>query len=379
MKTITFWVISVFCLAFFAGCGGSGSESETPNLSRIRGVWLTNVDSDVLESPQAIREAVDFLHEHGFNTLFPVVWNQGYTLYPSDIMEREFGIPVHPDFEGFDFLACLTNYAHEKGFLVIPWFEFGFSSSYNANGGHILREKPHWAAKDRVGNLLTKNNFEWMNPYHPEVRDFIKSLVLEVVEKYDVDGIQGDDRLPANPIEGGYSEYTVNSYKEEHRGQEPPADFRNPDWQRWRGDILNAFAKDLYRSVKEVDPHLIVSWAPNIYPWAYDEYLQDWPAWIKGGYCDLMIPQIYRYDLEAYQKALATIHPDTLGLPEDHCPIVPGILLNLGKYTMDDAFLRAVITHNRDMGYEGEVFFFYEGLRKDNNRTARLLKNEFYR
>jgi hypothetical protein len=31
------------------------------------------------------------------------------------------------------------------------------------------------------------------------------------------------------------------------------------------------------------------------------------------------------------------------------------------------------------MGYEGEVFFFYEGLRKDNNRTARLLKNEFYR
>lgn len=377
MKTLVCSLVSLLILSFSSGC--KGHTPSSPDLTRIRGVWMTNVDSEVLESPEAIREAVDFLKEHGFNTLFPVVWNQGYTLYPSPIMEQEFGIRVHPDFEGFDFLAYLTDYAHEQGFLVIPWFEFGFSSSYNANGGHILQTKPHWAAKDREGHLLTKNKFEWMNPYHPEVQAFIKSLILEVVEIYDVDGIQGDDRLPANPIEGGYSEYTKTRYKNEHNGQEPPEDYRDPDWQKWRGNILNAFAEDLYRSVKTVDPDLIVSWAPNIYPWAYDEYLQDWPAWIKGGYCDLMIPQIYRYDLEAYQKALATIHPDTLGLPEHHCPILPGVLLNLGEYTMDDAFLRAVIIHNQAMGYEGEVFFFYEGLRKDNNRTARLLKNEFYR
>jgi len=356
-----------------------GEKKNSPDLSKIKGVWITNVDSRVLESPESIRETVDFLYEHGFNTLFPVVWNQGKTLYPSKIMEKEFGMLIDPVFEGQDPLKTLTELAHEKGFLVVPWFEFGFSSSYNANGGHILAKYPHWAAKDRDGNLLTKNNFEWMNPYHPEVQAFIKSLILEVAENYNVDGIQGDDRLPANPIEGGYSDYTVNRYKSEHNGAEPPYDYRDPEWQKWRGDILNAFAKDVYNSVKAVREDLIVSWAPNIYPWAYDEYLQDWPAWIKGGYCDLMIPQIYRYNLEAYKNTLKTMDPDILGLPEDHCPIIPGVLLNLGKYTMDNQFLRDVIAHNREMGYEGEVYFFYEGLRKENNRTAKLLKEEFYK
>ena len=376
MKVFSIVSMGMCFMVFMTGC--VQKKPETYNLHQVRGVWLTNVDSNVLERPESLKEAVDFLYDHGFNTLFPVVWNQGYTLYPSTIMEKEFGIPIHPSFEGWDYLSYLTEYAHEKGLLVIPWFEYGFSSSYNAQGGHILRKNPHWAARDREGNLLTKNNFEWMNPYHPEVQNFIKSLLLEVIQQYDVDGIQGDDRLPANPIEGGYSEYTVFRYKQEHNGQEPPDNFRDPAWQRWRADILNAFAKEIYDTVKAINPNLLVSWAPNIYPWAYDEYLQDWPTWVKDGYCDLLVPQIYRYDFESYQKALATIHPDTLKLPKNHCAIVPGVLLNLGDYVIDNSFLREVITYNRKMGFEGEVFFFYEGLRKENNRTARLLKKEFY-
>jgi len=42
--------------------------------------------------------------------------------------------------------------------------------------------------------------------------------------------------------------------------------------------------------------------------------MQDWPAWIKGGYADWVIPQLYRYDLAAYRRALDQLHPDSLSL-----------------------------------------------------------------
>ena len=128
-------------------------------------------------------------------------------------------------YKGRDPLAEVIDEAHKHNIAVIPWFEFGFSSSYNDGGGHILRAKPHWAARDREGRLLKKNGFEWMNAFHPEVQEFMLALVTEVVKRYDVDGVQGDDRLPAQPIEGGYDSLTVALYKETHAGIGPPLGF----------------------------------------------------------------------------------------------------------------------------------------------------------
>ena len=53
-----------------------------------------------------------------------------------------------------------------------------------------------------------------MNAIHPEVQDFILNLIEEVLINYEVAGIQGDDRLPAMPSEGGYSTYTKDLYKQ---------------------------------------------------------------------------------------------------------------------------------------------------------------------
>ena len=51
-------------------------------IEELRGVWITNVDSDVLFSRQSIVDAMDYLADQGFNVVFPVVWNKGYTLHP---------------------------------------------------------------------------------------------------------------------------------------------------------------------------------------------------------------------------------------------------------------------------------------------------------
>ncbi|MDZ7269473.1 MAG: family 10 glycosylhydrolase [candidate division KSB1 bacterium] len=346
----------------------------------LRGVWLTNVDSEVLDSRARIEAAMHFLAEHHFNVVYPVVWNKAMTTYRSAVMDSLFGLAIDPRYGDRDPLQELSAAAHRHGLAVIPWFEFGFSASYQENGGHLLRRKPHWAERDRDGKLLTKNGFEWMNPYHPEVQEFMLALVLEVVRNYAVDGVQGDDRLPANPSEGGYSAFTDSLYRAEHHGAPPPRDAKDPAWLRWRADKLNAFAQRLYRAVKAVKPQAIVSWAPSVYPWSYEEYLQDWPAWIRGGYADAVHPQVYRYSFADYRRTLDEMAPQKIGLtPAQQRLLHPGILMNLGDYRMPVDYLLAALAYNRQQGYAGEVFFFYEGLRRNQDELADTLRATFYR
>ncbi|MBN2601094.1 MAG: family 10 glycosylhydrolase, partial [Candidatus Marinimicrobia bacterium] len=345
----------------------------------LRGVWLTNVDSKVLDSQRSIAEAMHFLKSHHFNVVYPVVWNDAKTIYQSDIMDSLFGVPINPRFDGRDPLAELIHEAHHQGLKVIPWFEYGFSSSYKKDGGMILEKFPQWAARDNAGNLLKKNGFEWMNAYHPEVQTFLMDLVTEVVRKYDVDGVQGDDRLPAQPIEGGYSDVTKQLYAEDHDGALPPGNYRDPEWQHWRADQLNCFAKKLYKKVKSIKPNMLVTWSPSIYKWSYDEYLQDWPRWLNNGYADIVHPQVYRYDLIRYEQTLCSQNPDSIGLVRNTDRVFPGILMNLGEYVMSEEYLLKAVELNRELGYKGEVFFFYEGLRKNDDELANALLKTVYR
>lgn len=273
--------------------------------NQLRATWLTNVDSYFLNSDASIVEAVNYLSSIGINVIFPVVYNKGYTLYPSSIMDSLFNAPTIPDisFRNRDFLDRLIIEAHRVGIEVIPWFEYGFSSSYSLNGGHIVAKFPHWALKNNQGQLVVKNGFDWLSGINSEVQNFMISLVMELLGKYDVDGVQFDDRLPAMPVEGGYDSVTVSIYKSEHNGVAPPSNPFDVNWKRWRADKLNQFFLRLRDSVKSKSPHLILSSSPTPYPWGYDEYLQDSRFWAKN-VVDNIIPQLYRYDYNSYQSAL---------------------------------------------------------------------------
>ena len=247
-------------------------KCNAQQIEAVRGVWLTNVDSNVLNSKGNIADAVNLLDELGFNTIFVVTWNKSMTTYPSKIMKELTGVEIDTTFSGRDPIKELVEEAHKKNIKVIAWFEFGFSSSHQLNGGPILEKKPEWAAKDFDGNLVTKNGFEWMNGFKPDVQNFMISLIMEVVKNYNVDGIQGDDRLPAMPSESGYDEYTVNLYKSQHDGANPPTYYKDYDWIKWRSNLLTEFMGRLYDSVKTYNKKLIVSMAPSVYPWSEEEY-----------------------------------------------------------------------------------------------------------
>ena len=342
--------------------------------TEIRGVWLTTTDSTVLNSQDSIFEAMEFLASTGFNVVFPVVWNKATTQYPSQVMQKTFGIEISPQCVGRDPLASIIQAARQVGLKVIPWFEYGFASSYNLNGGMLLAKKPEWTALDIQGNLLKKNGFDWLNALNPDVQAFMSNLILEVVNNYDVDGIQGDDRLPAFPCEGGYDTATQQRYYSRF-GKNPPSNHKDTQWLQWRADILTQFWASLYHQIKAINPNLIVSVSPNIHDWAFKEYLQDTPALLQQRIVDIINPQMYRRDFNSYKSILNTTAQQFFGaLPR----IAPGILIKLGSYIISPDLLIQKIEYNRSQEINGEVLFFYEGLRADNNRLAKVLKKHFY-
>lgn len=374
-----------FALVFLAGCRPSNQrvEEQAPEQKYVlgynepvRGVWLTNVASDALYSKENIEAAVARCHEYGFNTIFVVTWNKAMTMYRSQVMKEFTGFEIDPALDpgdtGRDPLQEVIDEARKYGIKVIAWFEFGFSSSYKEDGGMLLQLKPHWASLDAKGGLTTKNGFEWMNALDREVQDFILSLVLEVVNNYEVDGIQGDDRLPAMPSEGGYNPEVIDAYKRDNFGAAPPDYHKDFNWIQWRAEKLNEFMKRLYTEVKLADPDCIVSMSPSIFPWSKEEYLQDWPTWINFGYVDMIVPQVYRKDSLSYARTLAANIEYVL--PEKRHLFVPGVLIRVDGVQPSAELLEFKIEQNRRHGFEGEVYFFYEGLYRYQELFKRIYK-----
>lgn len=344
--------------------------------TEFRAVWLTNVDSPVLFTDKNITDAMNYLAERGFNVIFPVVWNKGYTLYPSQVMQERFNTPIWPTFAGRDPLKKIILEAHRVGIEVIPWFEFGFSSSYSLNGGHIIAKYPSWAGKKNDGSLLVKNGFDWMAGTNPEVQDFMISIITEVLDNYDVDGVQGDDRLPAMPVEGGYDSVTVALYKSENGGANPPANFWDSSWKRWRANKLNDFFSRMKDSVKVRGEHLIISAAPSNYPWGYDEYLQDSKTWVDSGIVENFIPQLYRYDYTSYANEL--INASNLVPASKKHIFFPGMLTKAGSYVISPSFFIQSMNLNRTRGMKGECFFFYESFPANNSQLGDTLRALYY-
>lgn len=358
----------------------SFAYAQSSPKEEMRGVKITNVASDVLFDDKSIEQAVHQLHEWGFNAILPVVWNGAKTQYPSQVMEDYMGYHIDDRMTGRDPLQRIIIEAHKYGMEVYPWFEYGFAAWYAGNntatsGGPILERYPDWASRNADNSLTLKNGFVWMNGINPDVQTFMNELVLEVVDRYDVDGIEFSDRIPALPVEGGYDEATVEIYKNE-KGENPPQNHNSVAWIEWRADKLTDWYEQLKDSVKKRDPRLIVASSPSVFPWGYTNYLQDNVSWIERDIIDHYIPQLYRYNIGDYEyelrRALQQIPVDK----QDR--LFAGILMNVGSYIASPSYMRSMMDKNRDYELLGEAFFFYEGLRKNSNELGTLLKEEYY-
>lgn len=347
----------------------------------VRGVWLTNVNSGVLFIPWGIQRAVNTLAQLHFNTLYPVVWNRGDTFYPSAIAKAATGRDREPFLKlmhlGSDVLKEVVTRGHQQGFKVIPWFEYGLMTP---QGSVLAKRHPDWFTQtlDRQRKEYRdafqdseepKKSFEWfnnlfsmrqvwLNPLHPEVRKFIKGLILEVVQNYDVDGIQIDDHFGI-PVEMGYDDLTLQIYQKEHQGKLPPSNPYDPRWMGWRANKVTELMTEIYQEVKAIKPDCIISLSPNSQSYAYTNYLQNWQVWIARGLIDELVLQVYRNEHRGFINELSQ---PPVRFAQQHIPVSIGILSGVVSKPVPMNTIQEQVREVRDRHFAGVSFFYWESL-----------------
>ncbi len=332
-----------------------------PSQKEIRGAWLTNVDSEILFSAQGIESALKRLDNVHLNTIYPTVWQGGYSLYPSQVTTNRFGESIYPDsrLEGRDMLQEVLDKGHQLGMTVIPWFEFGFMLPVDSP---LAKQHPEWLTQRRDGSTVEVKGEEevvWLNPFHPEVQQLILDLITEIVSNYDVDGIQFDDHFGL-PVAFGYDDYTTQLYQWDVK-LTPPEEPRETFWVRWRADQLNEFMGKVFHTIKAANPDCLVSVSPNPLHFALPAHLQDWLTWERKGYIEELVLQVYRTDMERFVDELQRTE---VQLANSHIPVAIGILSGLKNRSMPMPILEQQVKAVRDRGFAGMSFFFYESLWK---------------
>jgi uncharacterized lipoprotein YddW (UPF0748 family) len=328
--------------------------------AELRSVWLTNIDSDVLFERSRLRLALQRLDELNFNTVYPTVWNWGWTLYPSKVAQSVIGrsLDPTPGLQGRDMLKEVVDVGHQKGLTVIPWFEFGFMAPADSQ---LAKRHPQWLTNRVNGTQIIKEGTHdrvWLNPFHPEVQQFIQNLIVEIVRNYNIDGIQFDDHFGL-PSELGYDAYTVALYKKEHNGKAPPTDFKNAEWVSWRANKITGYMKRVFTAIKATKKNCIVSIAPNPQRFSYDFFLADWQKWERMGLIEELVLQIYRNDLNVFNSELE--YPEVKAA-RSHIPVSIGILSGLKGRFVPMQQIETQVQSVRDRKFAGVSFFFYETL-----------------
>ena len=357
----------------------------------VRGVWVPDPQyTDVLKSYKNVVDFVTMLDTLNFNSVFVVSYALNKTLYPSKVLLK------NTNYSHIDSTCLLTPFmktynkplksptgdpvrdliteAHKRNIKVFFWFEFGFMADIKLatpKNNPILAKHPDWLGIGNDGKPANYNNQDYyFNSFNPKVQQYLLDLIAESIRKYpDVDGVQGDDRLPASCINSGYDKLTVKRYQKAHKGQTPPQNFKDSAWMRWRLNILNDFGARVYKKVKATQPNVMVSFAPNPYPWCKDNLMQEWPKWVSNGICDLLAVQCYRRDSIAYANTVKAAQAN-VKLPEGKkMNFAPGVLLMVSGQISDAEQVKQQLLANRKLNTNGEILFYNEGLRKAEIRA----------
>ncbi|MCY7391015.1 MAG: family 10 glycosylhydrolase, partial [Leptolyngbyaceae cyanobacterium CAN_BIN12] len=273
--------------------------------------------------------------------------------------------PRSPGLQHRDTLAEMVKIGHRRGLAIAPWFEFGFMTTAESE---MASHHPNWITQRRDGSQIWQEGIyqrKWLNPFQPEVQQFVQDLILEVVTQYDIDGIQLDDHFGL-PNEFGYDDYTVKLYRQEHQGKSPPSDAKDPAWIKWRADKITVFMRQLFRAIKDQKEDVVVSLSPNRYDFARNHHLQDWLTWEREGLIEELILQVYTSSVEGLVNELA--RPEVQEARK-HIPTGIGILTGLKDRPVAIQQVQEQVEAVRRHGFAGVSFFFYETMWNLSNES----------
>lgn len=362
----------------FTSASGAGQPPGQPaapaqgagNLS-YRAVWVSYLEWQNFDfsSEAAFTAAAGRLLGNckalGLNTVIAQVRPFGDALYPSALFPWSHLVTgTQGQDPGYDPLAILVREAHSRGLLLEAWvnpYRIRLSEKMPpalADTG-LAAVHPDWV-KEAAGGL-------WLDPASPAVRDYIVDGVAEILQNYQVDGIQFDD-------------YFYPTTDESFDAEDYAASGTALGLADWRRENVNALVRAAYDKVKELAPHVAFGISPqgnndNNYNGQYS----DVAMWLSTpGYVDYVMPQVYwGYDFTlqsgSQRYAFANIVSEWLAMPRD--PSVH-LAFGLGAFRIGDGDgsaqasdewqsggnLARMVATLQDKGADGYALYRYDNL-----------------
>ncbi len=334
-----------------------------------RGLWVVR---DSLRSRTGVEVAVLAAKALQMNFLLVQVNGDGTAFYDSQLIPRS--DEVAP---GFDALAYAIELGHQAGLEVHAWinaFTVGFLHIPPLSPQHVVRQHPEWVLFDERGrSLLSYARNEspddlpamMLDPGVPAVQSYVHDVVMEVVRRYDVDGIHLDYiRYPSHRY--GYNPLARAAFQAS-AGFDPlalqdPAAFRTRypgidlnrarvQWDDWRRQQVTGLVRRLAQSIQAEKPWVKLSAAVFANQTDAVRYrFQDWPSWLRQGLLDFVAPMAYSEQTETVRQQIAA------------AVAVRGnrqVYAGLGAYRLVDDLpeLLAKIEVVRSLGADGIVLF----------------------
>ncbi len=197
----------------------------------------------------------------------------------------------------YDPLAFAVEEAHKRGLELHAWF--------NPYRAHIRASKTP-ISRDHVsvthpGLVRTYGKYLWLVPTEPGTRDYSLSVIMDVVRRYDIDGVHFDDYFYPYPEKAGANEMDFPDEASWARYQKAGGKMSRNDWRRENVDV---FVRAVYDGIKREKPWVKFGiapfgiWRPN-HPAgitgfdAYDKLYCDSQKWLVNGWVDYIVPQLY--------------------------------------------------------------------------------------
>lgn len=292
-------------------CPLDDASCTPPTVAReFRGLWIASVANidwpsrPGLPADSAKRELLQLLDRakaSGLNAVIFQVRPAGDALYASELepwseyLTGQQGVAPSP---WWDPLKFAVDEAHKRGLELHAWFNPYRARHSSAKGPTA----PRHISVARPSLVRQYGSQQWMDPGEAAVRQHTIRVILDVVQRYDIDGVHIDDyfypykerdrqrRLIDFPDAATYRRYQMSG-----------GTLERDDWRR---ENVNHLVSSLYKSIHEVKPWVKFGvspfgiWRPG-FPEsvvgfdAYSELYADARKWLHEGWLDYFSPQLY--------------------------------------------------------------------------------------
>lgn len=392
-NAVSLFLLSAMLVCVLGGCTELTSHKPDSAVGiprpprEFRAAWVASVSNinwpskpglSVAEQKRQAIAILDTLEACRFNAVILQVRPECDALYPSAVepwsrfLTGRQGQAPEPYYDPLDFWI---EQAHDRGMELHAWF-----NPYRAHYGggepspeSIVNRRPELARR-------LANGMYWLDPTLKQTQDYSYRVIMDVVRRYNVDGIHFDDYFYPYPSYNDGKDFPDENNWRAY--QDRGGALSRPDWRR---DAVNTFIERVYTGIKAekrevkfgLSPFGI--WRPG-YPASitgldqYTALYADSRLWLNRGWVDYYSPQLY-WPIQKTAQSFPALLKWWSEQNHQRRHLWPGINVSLGT---QECVNQIMLTRTLLPAYPGVVHWHAGILEKDNGQLAKALRTGPY-